>query len=352
MSNKTIQKAGILLINDNTNKSSNEYQDAMNTLSEFRNKHITSLDKVSAEVYKCSQTIDKNVIVAKRLKRTPSIINKLVRFPKMKLNRMQDIGGCRAILSSEKKVQKVKNKLKKLGYEVRNDYIKKPKNDGYRGIHLINKNHSYPIEVQLRTSIQHSWATAVEIVDLFENQHLKTKIENTNNQHIDWVDFFVHVSSEFSIIENYKQAREYPLEETVRLIERFDIIRKFLAYSESLKNLDEHIQKNNLDHYNLIRIDLFKASLSIQSFKKSEEKEATSKYLQSEKEALRDSFLIIALVSTESINNLKLAYPNYFADSEIFIQNIQRIQKSFEVQKAQQQNQGISNYLSKILFNK
>ena len=56
---------------------------------------------------------------------------------------MQDIGGCRVVLSDVKKVHalrdllldsKTKNELVK-----QDDYIENPKDSGYRGIHLIYK---------------------------------------------------------------------------------------------------------------------------------------------------------------------------------------------------------------------
>ena len=38
--------------------------------------------------------------VVQRLKRLPSIISKLERLPRIRLSKMQDIGGCRAVLST------------------------------------------------------------------------------------------------------------------------------------------------------------------------------------------------------------------------------------------------------------
>ena len=52
-------------------------------------------------------------MLAKRLKRAASIVNKLRRFNGMKLRSMQDIGGYRAILSNEKKVRKLVRALRK-----------------------------------------------------------------------------------------------------------------------------------------------------------------------------------------------------------------------------------------------
>ncbi|MDE9591201.1 (p)ppGpp synthetase, partial [Xenorhabdus bovienii] len=63
------------------------------------------------------------------------------------------------------------------------DYTVDKKTTGYRGIHRIYKCYDgkdqhpwkgFLIEVQLRTKLQHIWATTVEIVDLCEGNTLKT----------------------------------------------------------------------------------------------------------------------------------------------------------------------------------
>ncbi len=43
------------------------------------------------------------------------------------------------------------------------DYVAEPKADGYRALHLINRNHGQLIEVQLRTRLQDAWANSVEM---------------------------------------------------------------------------------------------------------------------------------------------------------------------------------------------
>ena len=48
-------------------------------------------------------------LVAQRLKRMPTIIDKLDRHPNMKLSTMQDIGGVRAVLPNVKDVYKLVN---------------------------------------------------------------------------------------------------------------------------------------------------------------------------------------------------------------------------------------------------
>ncbi len=105
--------------------------------------------------------------VSQRLKRIPTILSKLAREPKMELGRMADIGGCRAVLLSLDEVYRVlgryQNRKVPEVVQIR-DYIKDPKDDGYRAVHVIVKYHGRRIEVQLRTSVQHEWAYTVESV--------------------------------------------------------------------------------------------------------------------------------------------------------------------------------------------
>ena len=84
---------------------------------------------------------EKNRLIAKRLKRMPTILDKLQRYEDTQLSRMQDIGGIRVILNNIDEVNKlaiIYNKsttsFKKVGYK---NYILNPKDSGYRGIHII-----------------------------------------------------------------------------------------------------------------------------------------------------------------------------------------------------------------------
>lgn len=53
------------------------------------------------------------VVVAQRLKRLPRIIEKLTRSRRANLSRMQDIGGCRAILPDLETVERVRHRIRK-----------------------------------------------------------------------------------------------------------------------------------------------------------------------------------------------------------------------------------------------
>jgi putative GTP pyrophosphokinase len=100
--------------------------------------------------------------VAQRLKRLETLIGKLGREPG-NVTQMHDIGGVRAVLPSLRHVYVVRRRLAKSWTVIRErDYVAKPKNSGYRAVHLVVRRSGYPIEVQLRTIGQDVWANTVE----------------------------------------------------------------------------------------------------------------------------------------------------------------------------------------------
>jgi ppGpp synthetase/RelA/SpoT-type nucleotidyltranferase len=103
------------------------------------------------------------VEVSQRLKRVPTILDKITRYPDMRLAKMQDIGGCRAVLSTVDELRRVERRVRKNRPPIRHsDYITDPKDSGYRGVHLVVQYDDRAIEVQLRTQVMHQWAITVE----------------------------------------------------------------------------------------------------------------------------------------------------------------------------------------------
>jgi len=132
-SGNKIKKAGKKLINTQND------EESLEILSYWRALHSEPLDKAFKYVEKYGIEIDKNILLAKRLKRTESIVNKLGRLKgEIQLSTMNDIAGCRAILPTQKKVNKLINELnKKKVFEIFRDYIAEPRESGYRSIHMI-----------------------------------------------------------------------------------------------------------------------------------------------------------------------------------------------------------------------
>lgn len=259
---------------------------------------------------------------------------------------MQDIGGCRAILRTKKQISKTIRILKRRKDFRVKDYIVLPKEDGYRGIHLIGNfskkgGEKRSIEIQLRTKIQHSWATAVEIIDLFTGQAIKS-----NRGTEEWKNFFRAVSDVFSQIDsiiNYERLpnaqldhellqrlaneEENPqklqllktLETTYTSIEKLDVIGQFEAFAQTLKITDDRITREMVRGYVLLVIDIKEHQLESTIFDESDFDSAAKAYLEAEKNFSALGGRIAALVSTDAVGGLKEAYPNYFADSTMFL---------------------------------
>lgn len=343
-SKKDVQRAGEALIDINIWEENPElFKKSMDILSDWRANHAHSLDHYTNLLGVVSSKVDKNSIVVKRLKRAPSIIKKLRRFNKMKLRGMQDIAGCRSILSTTKHVQKVKRELNKKRRFKSRDYIKTPKLDGYRGIHLIGRLKNpksgieYPVEIQLRSKIQHSWATAVEIIDLFTNQALKSNIGKK-----DWLDFFRFISHEFSKLEGIENPTiDNSLSESIRLARKLGVYKKFEGYANSLNIIESQVKKE-IEGYNLIQIDFAEHTVEVITFKFDKFNDATEEYLKHEKKAAQTNNFIVALVSSQSIDNLKEAYPNYFADSALFVFNLSQVENKL----TNESQKGFSKFLA------
>lgn len=190
-SKKHVNRAGKTLLDDT--KPYGEFVEALAVINNWRSSHSYPLTILKNTLNQRAKRVDPNSITAQRLKRLSSIAVKLLRNPNMKLSQMQDISGCRAVLETVDDVDKLvkiyeealaKNPSGRPYRTEDYDYIREPKADGYRSVHFVFKYRSnvsrlhvyneLRIEVQIRSRLQHLWATAVETVSTFTDQALKT----------------------------------------------------------------------------------------------------------------------------------------------------------------------------------
>lgn len=112
--------------------------------------------------------------VTQRLKRRQTILDKLRREPTLDLSRMQDIGGCRAVVADMDDLRRLEarivNRLHVINYS---DYTLQPRASGYRGVHIVVPYQVRAIEIQLRTKSMHAWALAAEHYSTVMGQNLK-----------------------------------------------------------------------------------------------------------------------------------------------------------------------------------
>ena len=140
-----------------------QYESALATLLAHRAAYQYPLIKANNGLRSMVTTEECDIEVTQRLKRAPTIIDKLRREPTMALSSMQDIGGCRAVLNTVDEVRRVQRRLSRNRPPVRvTDYITAPRSSGYRGVHVVVQYDDRNIEVQLRTRMMHEWAITVE----------------------------------------------------------------------------------------------------------------------------------------------------------------------------------------------
>lgn len=328
-----IDNAGHILID--TNASPESIENALTILNNWRSSHGYPMNTFQARLRQKAKIIDSNSLVVQRLKRVPSIIKKLKRdqTKTMALSQMQDIAGCRVVLSDIEKVNQLVEIYKKSrGLKHKRirekDYIKNPKKDGYRSIHLIYKYKSDKIktydglliEIQIRTKIQHAWATAIEIVDLFTKQAIKS-----NEGEERWKEFFKLVSSAFAKMENQKEVDGTPTNEEElytaikNKVDQLKIFSKMNSWSQALKVIEPKLKELN---FFLLELDVSgegDAKLSIRGYPEEAESLATEHYLEAEKLQSGNPDKDVVLVGAKSVEELKKAYLNYFADSKEFL---------------------------------
>jgi hypothetical protein len=247
----------------------------------------------------------------------------------MKMSRMQDIGGCRAVVSSVRQVQRLARKYAESSFKhvlLREaDYIEYPQTSGYRGIHLIYGYHNplvpeydgLQIEVQLRSRRMHAWATAVEIVGTFTQQALKS-----SQGEADWLRFFALMGTAIARQEQTPFVPDTPgsrntLQRELREYdERLGVRRVLEGFQAGLQvTEDPQLGLPPDAHYFLLVLDSQNRTVSIRGYPKALLQFAQTAYQDQEKAIADHPGMDAVLVAVQSLKSLRKAYPNYFLDT-------------------------------------
>ncbi|MES2516446.1 MAG: RelA/SpoT domain-containing protein [Bacteroidota bacterium] len=336
-SNRQINFAGQVLKEPNKYKVG-DLREAEDILTYWRTIHAYPINTFQSTLRDKIIRLDiQSPIVAQRLKRAVSIVAKLERFDQMKLSTMQDIAGLRAIVKSVTDVRKLEKNYKESSFKHNlkgyKDYVTEPAISGYRGIHLIYEfvsennaeSNGLRIELQIRSKLQHTWATAVETVGTFLESSLKSSQGPT-----EWLNYFGLVSAGFSILENCPISHPYKMISNIEIFERISDETKQLKVHDKLKAFTvaaDHInQKLKNSKYNLITLNLEKKTVNVKSYFANQLKRANKDYTGIERKINEGAPLQVVLVSTGSIDNLRKAYPSYFLDTKEFLQKLDLIE--------------------------
>jgi len=247
---------------------------------------------------------------------------------------MQDIAGIRVVVNSIDEVNRIADAYRQAGFlhsrMPEDNYIAQPKPSGYRSLHQIYKyknirNTKYDglfIELQLRTKVQHAWATAVETVDTFLKYSLKSS-EGPD----EWKNYFAQASSALAHVEQCQlvpsfegQSRQQAFLATCESHARLGVQRKLQGYNLAASLVS--LPLTTRGSYYLLDLDTVNSRLEYTTYGRDRLAEASAEYINLERRYSRTDEHQIVLVSAQSLSNLRRAYPNYFLDSHEYLKLI------------------------------
>lgn len=298
----------------------------------WRASHVLPMRSIRASVRAHMRQAGVSGDMASRAKRMPSIRRKLADPDlNISLDKMQDLGGCRAILDDIDGVNMLVERVKeRLPHGIRKewDYIGGPKDDGYRSHHLSleftprqRDDERYAgrlIELQVRTRLQHAWATAIEAVSLYRGEDLKHHRGDG-----DWLRLFKLASVEFCEVERCPVPEGVP-DRNERIRELKDLNARLGADTmlENIKAATFWAEVNFNDqgsHYLLryrpdhtVKIDTYFSAMDAMRVLAAAEQAA----------AAGESDENVVLVEVDKIDKLVSMYPNYFGDVSLFVSNL------------------------------
>lgn len=293
---------------------------------DWRASHLLPLHGLRLSLHQQARAVDAEAVVAGRIKRMASIRKKLQRS-RINLWDIQDIAGVRAVMPDMEAVEAVvgrfvegrsRHKVAKV-----DDHISSPKSSGYRSAHLMMrykgedetfKNRS--VEIQVRTRHQHAWATALEAVGFMRREDLKASMGCP-----DWLRFFTLMSGEIATAEGMALPPGLPDDpkvrrgEVVELQSKIDAIKTLESYRSAINHMHEGARSFSGRY--VISFDRRAMKVTVRSLYGLD---MALGGLRASEGADIDS----VVVEADSVDGLIAAYPNYFMDVGLFVDQIRR----------------------------
>jgi ppGpp synthetase/RelA/SpoT-type nucleotidyltranferase len=281
-----------------------------------------------------------HAVTAARVKQMRSI-RKKVREQTIGIDRMQDLGGCRVIVTTMAQVDSVAAMcLKAFPHDFvrQKDYTREIKELGYRSNHMIYRFRPRDdeeevfdgrfIELQIRTRLQHSWATAAEAIGVFRNEDFKHGEGDPK-----WLRLLRLVAEEFALTEGCiphetMTQRKQRVAEIRDLDQDIDALRTLESVNVAFRSA-EGLKFAEKAKYLVITQTPATGQVSVRGF--DDPKMGAAHYDTADRMAVGGMNSV--LVQVDHVENLQAAYPNYFGDVKVFTDNLRRITKGKAAQE-------------------
>jgi len=307
----------------------------LDLLQEFRKSYKDPLSRVFETLRSFAIKVDKEAIVTFRIKRIDTIIRKLYRFKdkpegRMPLSRMWDIAGCRCIFNSDDEtlIYRLKNALvKEFGECKINDHVSNPKQDGYKSLHIYiqDKIQNKRVEIQIRTTKQHNWATLVEIIDLIYNTKIKEGSKNAELQR------FLFLFSKKENLSKDEKNELINIERKYRIFKRMSEV-----FSKNYISIRRQWISQNQNSGSFYVIEANKDfSSTIDLFRDFEEAE-NEYYLKYTNNS--ESNILLTYIKNAKFKQISKAYSNYVLTMHSFFEDYKQILEEQVLEKLKSNN--------------
>lgn len=297
-------------------------------------------------VLDCAQMLD-GAVATYRMKRVESIISKLQRpNTSFDLHTLDDIGGCRLIVEKPDQVDEAREWIISKLHEMTDgkvdinvkDYISNPKESGYRSCHLLvrflDQSLADRVEIQIRTKLQHYWATAVEVFDELYGSSIKSPRGDKVDPRIENCERLLAVVSSLFALEENKPIVPGTAHDEGELLEALLNVSGLELIIKQLDQACEDVTVFNLGETDdaKIFILLFIKDLQlllVEPYPQEEINEALAAYTQYEQEmnssgldSPEESVDKNVVLVRANADEISVAYPNYAANAPFFLERL------------------------------